>query len=471
MRLTATTTSAPAPQPPPFPLSCSSSSDPQQRAQPPPPPSSLLLAQLTTVKNARDLSSAAPHVLAPGILFRSACPAGCSERDVAVLRGALGVRTLLDLRSDEERLRDPRCLLLHSEGSEVNAFDRAGVGAAPSSSRASLLTAAAAAGADGPPSSPSSLRRSLSGLARRLLGGAGGGEGDPCSRKPLHAPTLPLGHVPADDPAPPGPGEPPLVVHRVSLLDKRRFRGALLSEMPRRRDAAAVVALGLLARATPGSLSLRLAERSRALAMDGINQGAFDFFFHFSLFFGRGNVGRREGEKKTHSSLFSPPLSLSFLRLPSSPGGLSNMYHCLLESSDAEIGASLRALLSSAERGAPALFFCRMGKDRTGLVAALVLSICGADERAILDDYVLSDDPSAEEIALGGLEKSRDLQGLETRLFARAPREAMEGALRRLREKHGSVEKYLSLRAGFTQAEQARLRAALSAGKRPTPAL
>ena len=106
------------------------------------------------------------------------------------------------------------------------------------------------------------------------------------------------------------------------------------------------------------------------------------------------------------------------------------MYHCLLESSDAEIGASLRALLSSAERGAPALFFCRMGKDRTGLVAALVLSICGADERAILDDYVLSDDPSAEEIALGGLEKSRDLQGLETRLFARAPREAMEGALR-----------------------------------------
>ena len=105
MRLTATTTSAPAPQPPPFPLSCSSSSDPQQRAQPPPPPSSLLLAQLTTVKNARDLSSAAPHVLAPGILFRSACPAGCSERDVAVLRGALGVRTLLDLRSDEELVR------------------------------------------------------------------------------------------------------------------------------------------------------------------------------------------------------------------------------------------------------------------------------------------------------------------------------------------------------------------------------
>ena len=148
------------------------------------------------------------------------------------------------------------------------------------------------------------------------------------------------------------------------------------------------------------------------------------------------------------------------------------MYHCLLESSGAEIGAALRALLLSAERNAPSLFFCRMGKDRTGLVAALVLSICGAKEESILDDYVLSDDPSAEEVALGGMEKSRDLKGLDTRVFARAPRGAMEGALRRLREKHGSVEKYLEEMAGFTAAEQARLRAALmSAGKRPTPAL
>ena len=245
------------------------------------------------------------------------------------------------------------------------------------------------------------------------------------ARRPVHRPTLPLGPVPADDPAPPRPGEPPLVVHHVSLLDKERFRRALISEMPR-RNAAAVVGLGLLSRAAAPvapPLGRALAEKSRELAMDKINQG-----------------------------------------------GLSNMYHCLLESSDAEIGAALRALLSSAERGAPALFFCRAGKDRTGIVAALVLCVCGADDGSVLDDYVLSDDPRAEEIALGGLEKSRDLRGLDTRVFARAPREAMERALRRLRERHGSVEAYLDVRAGFTLAEQARLRAAL-AEKRPTPAM
>ena len=148
------------------------------------------------------------------------------------------------------------------------------------------------------------------------------------------------------------------------------------------------------------------------------------------------------------------------------------MYTCLLESSDAELAAALRALLSSLERGAPVLFFCRAGKDRTGLVAALILSICGVSDEFILNDYVLSDDPSAAEIALGGLERSKDLQGLDTRVFARAPREAMAEALRRVRERHGSVEEYLVERCSFTKAEQARLREVLAGGgRRPVPAL
>ena len=211
--------SSPAqPRPPPLP-SPLSSPDPQQRQQQQP---ALLLAQLTTVQNARDLASAAaPGLIAPGRLFRSACPAGCCERDVAVLRRELGVRTLLDLRSDEERRQDPRCLLLHSEGAEVNAFDRAGVGAAPSSSKA-----AGEGEGEGE-------------------GGGGGGAAFASfasARRPVHRPTLPLGPVPADDPAPPRPGEPPLVVHPLSPLDKERFRRALISEMPR-RNAAAVDAL------------------------------------------------------------------------------------------------------------------------------------------------------------------------------------------------------------------------------------
>ena len=468
-RIGASASSPPVqPRPLPSPLPSSSDQQQQQQQQQQQPPH-LLLAQLTTVQHARDLASAVAAtagpgrgpLIAPGRLFRSACPAGCSERDVSILRKGLKIRTLLDLRSDEERRQDPRCLLLHSEGNEVSAFDRAGVGAAPSSSSSSSTAVVGGEGA-GAAASSSASASSVSSFAR----------------KPVHRPTLPLGPVPADDPAPPLPGEPPLVVHHISLLDKKRFRKALISEGMPKRNAAAVVALGLLARAASpvsGSLSSGLAEKSRELAMAKINQGeyiytkAFLFFFVFFVCF----FEEREG--KTHSSLsFSLVFPLSLFHIFSEkkniPGGLSNMYHCLLESSDAEIGAALRALLSSAERGAPALFFCRAGKDRTGLVAALVLSICGADDESILDDYVLSDDPRAEEIALGGMEKSRDLQGLDTRVFARAPREALENALRGLRSRHGSVEKYLQRRCGFSLAEQARLRAALAV-ERPTPSM
>ena len=39
----------------------------------------------------------------------------------------------------------------------------------------------------------------------------------------------------------------------------------------------------------------------------------------------------------------------------------------------------------------PVLVHCRSGKDRTGIVVAAVLAICGIDRRAIIDEYLLSD--------------------------------------------------------------------------------
>lgn len=37
------------------------------------------------------------------------------------------------------------------------------------------------------------------------------------------------------------------------------------------------------------------------------------------------------------------------------------------------------------------LFHCSSGKDRTGLIAALIQSVCGASEDAILDSYAESE--------------------------------------------------------------------------------
>ena len=39
------------------------------------------------------------------------------------------------------------------------------------------------------------------------------------------------------------------------------------------------------------------------------------------------------------------------------------------------------------ERGEPVIFFCKLGKDRTGLISMLVLSCCRASEQEIISDY------------------------------------------------------------------------------------
>lgn len=47
----------------------------------------------------------------------------------------------------------------------------------------------------------------------------------------------------------------------------------------------------------------------------------------------------------------------------------------------------MQVITEAAEAGNPILFFCRVGKDRTGVLAALLLSCCGAEPQEIIADY------------------------------------------------------------------------------------
>jgi protein-tyrosine phosphatase len=44
------------------------------------------------------------------------------------------------------------------------------------------------------------------------------------------------------------------------------------------------------------------------------------------------------------------------------------------------------------ENNYPLVFFCSLGKDRTAIVAALILTALGIDRETILNDYLLSND-------------------------------------------------------------------------------
>ena len=52
----------------------------------------------------------------------------------------------------------------------------------------------------------------------------------------------------------------------------------------------------------------------------------------------------------------------------------------------------MNALSILAENDAPTVFHCAAGKDRTGLLAGLLLSLLGVSDRQIVHDYALTAD-------------------------------------------------------------------------------
>jgi protein-tyrosine phosphatase len=89
----------------------------------------------------------------------------------------------------------------------------------------------------------------------------------------------------------------------------------------------------------------------------------------------------------------------------------------------------------------PAIFFCMAGKDRTGFVAAVLLSLLGVSDEDIADDFALSGD---EVVALVRWLKTREnfekhAMMNQSEDLLRAPRGAMEIFLARVTAEDGSL--------------------------------
>ncbi len=124
--------------------------------------------------------------------------------------------------------------------------------------------------------------------------------------------------------------------------------------------------------------------------------------------------------------------------------------------------AQVIALLATAEH-LPAVFHCTAGKDRTGMVAALVLSLVGVADDVIVEDYALTDDRMVfvmEAIrASGGVTQPPPEVAASV---ARAEASSMERFLRGLADGYGSADGWART-AGLDDDTLASLRAALVA--------
>jgi hypothetical protein len=111
----------------------------------------------------------------------------------------------------------------------------------------------------------------------------------------------------------------------------------------------------------------------------------------------------------------------------------------------------------SDKRNHPVLFHCTSGKDRTGLIAALVLALCGADDDEISITYSKSEqylEPVSNLIKYENRYKGLD-EG-----FDGTPRHVIEDTLEYIKQNWGSIPDYLD-RIGFAYHEQRRLAAVL----------
>jgi protein tyrosine/serine phosphatase len=144
------------------------------------------------------------------------------------------------------------------------------------------------------------------------------------------------------------------------------------------------------------------------------------------------------------------------IRYPDDP--MCGHYLGYLENRPEEVAGALRSIATAP--GA-AIVHCAAGKDRTGVIVALALTVAGVEPDAIVADYAASDERI--EAIIERLARSKMYAGgvNGTPVRAHAPRsETMKAFLEQLGPRYGGVRAWLAAH-GFTSEELGQLRAKL----------
>ncbi|MCQ2575429.1 MAG: tyrosine-protein phosphatase [Treponema sp.] len=123
---------------------------------------------------------------------------------------------------------------------------------------------------------------------------------------------------------------------------------------------------------------------------------------------------------------------------------------------------ALKTILTLPEKDFSVVFHCTAGKDRTGILASMLLSFLGADREVIINDYLLSNKGLVIKahliyLALLILKFNPKLAG-KIRLYNLARRSFIEAALNSLEEQYDSVQNFLQQKLEFTEEEANQIR-------------
>jgi protein-tyrosine phosphatase len=175
----------------------------------------------------------------------------------------------------------------------------------------------------------------------------------------------------------------------------------------------------------------------------------------------------RELEKFPNPLATAPPNGIAFGNVPlisdaeweaiKDPARMAEGYVLTARLSQANIARAIAALADAAPGGV--VIHCHAGKERTGIVAALLASLAGVTDQTVAEDWIASDaylQPLYAEWLANEADpaiRAKRSEGFVTRA------EYIMDVLTYVRRTHGSVEEYL-LASGLTvdQLDRARRR-------------
>ncbi len=111
--------------------------------------------------------------------------------------------------------------------------------------------------------------------------------------------------------------------------------------------------------------------------------------------------------------------------------------------------ALYREVFSALVEGeGPLLIHCAAGKDRTGVLCALILDALGVDEATVMADYLLTNDAPSLPVIIESMRKRHEkkwgkpVTAEALRPLAGVERAYLETAYAHMRQRHGGVEGY-----------------------------
>jgi Tyrosine phosphatase family len=358
------------------------------------------------IKNARDLASVRNSPVVPGRILRMGRVSDATETDIKLLLSTLGIQTLVDLRSPTELKDDPTL-----------------------------------------------LRPAVFANFTNILWQEQGRLKDGCL-KALE------------------PGQGPVTVRR-----KFWQRGSSSSELPAKEEVVALAVADIVATYDNDDdddvddlCSMDCDDPNVSTDVNLVskpNRKERHFVSLMNEFkYVKGTVSKLRKRDITAAILKSPGAVFSkrmrdSLKKPFldeiNDGGLPMLNELLLRFGAPGIRYVLE--LCADERRYPITFYCTAGKDRTGMIAAIILSLCGTSHEDIVEDYTLSANVYAEMNDHQAMVGALSQRNLDPKTFLGAPASVMRDTLQAIVDEYGSVEGYCNW-IGFGPEKQEQLRQA-----------